>query len=352
MTVKSKYNVKFPIRVGTLGGGQLAMMLAEAGKDIGVEIHALVDDLDCPAKDVAHLVKGDQNDASVVADFVKDLDVLTFEFENVNFESLKNLKLPIHPNIYALKIAQDRESEKKLFNKVDVPTTSYVIVQSPDELRQAFVQVGFPCVIKTCRDGYDGKGQKVLQTAGDADDVWQALGEKRLIVENLVKFDREVSLIAVRSLEGETLFYPLTENQHQGGILRLSKAPYTDPALQLKAEQYAQGLLEALNYVGVLAIEFFVEGLDLIANEIAPRVHNSGHWTIEGSTTSQFENHLRAICGLPLGEVEMRGSATMINIIGTMPDMKQYQDNFKATIHDYHKAERPNRKIAHVTIVE
>lgn len=209
-----------------------------------------------------------------------------------------------------------------------------------------------PCVIKTCRDGYDGKGQKVLRKLTDGQIIWHELGAKRLIVENLVAFDREVSLVAVRAESGEVAFYSLTENQHEEGILRISKAPYQSPALQEKAEQYVGRILEALHYVGVLAVEFFVVGEELVANEMAPRVHNSGHWTIEGAKTSQFENHLRAVCGLPLGSTESVGRSTMINIIGQMPDMTEYEQNPQATIHDYHKSERPDRKLAHITLVE
>lgn len=339
------------IRVGTIGGGQLAMMLAEAGEKIGIELYALVENKDCPAYYAANLIVGDQHNAQEVENFSKQIDVITFEFENVDFETFKNVTTPIYPNLNALKIAQDREQEKMLFQKQNVPTTNFMIAHNAEELATAIKSIGIPCVIKTCRDGYDGKGQKVIRGHIDAQLVWQELGGKRLIIENLVAFEREVSLIAVRGRNGETAFYPLTENQHEDGILRISKAPYKNDTLQKKAQQYLDRLLTAMNYVGVLTVEFFVVGEELIANEMAPRVHNSGHWTIEGAKTSQFENHLRAVCGLPLGSTEVVGQSTMINIIGTMPDIQEYQNNPQAYIHDYHKTERAGRKLAHVTVI-
>ena len=340
------------MKVGTIGGGQLAMMLAEAGKKLDIELVSLVDNEDCPASNVATLVIGDQNNIQDVTQFVNHVDVVTFEFENVNLDNLKSLEVNVHPNIYALKIAQDREYEKKCFKQADVPTTDFEIAHSADELKVAIEIVGFPCVIKTCRDGYDGKGQKILRTFGDVKTLFNELGNKRLIVENLVDFDFEVSIIAVRSISGETAFYPLTHNQHQEGILRVSKAPFKNPVLQGKAERYAKQLLQVLNYVGVLAIEFFVKGDDLIANEMAPRVHNSGHWTIEGAKTSQFENHLRAVTNMPLGSTEAVGDVTMINIIGSYDELEPYRDQLNATIHNYHKSARPGRKLAHVTIID
>lgn len=339
------------MKIGTLGGGQLAMMLAEAGKNLGFEIVALVDDVNCPAQGIATLVQGDQNDPKVIEDFANKVDLITFEFENVNLENLENLNLPIHPNISALKIAQDREQEKQAFLMADIPTTIFKIVKSAKELGVAIEEIGFPCVIKTCRDGYDGKGQKVLRAPEELEHLWESLGSKRLIVENLVPFDFEVSLIAVRNLKGECVFYPLTENQHQEGILRVSKAPYDNAELQNLAEKYLRRLLENLNYVGVLVVEFFVVQNTLIANEMAPRVHNSGHWTIEGAKTSQFENHLRAIAGLPLGPTTTLTPTTMVNIIGSKSELTRYQALPNAFIHDYHKSERPGRKLAHVTLL-
>lgn len=342
------------IRVGTFGGGQLCMMLAEAGKNIGVEMIALVDNEDCPSHHAAQLVIGDQNNAADVKNFLADIDVLTFEFENVNFEYLADSSVPIYPSVAALKIAQDRELEKQAFVACGIPTTTYKIVDSAQTLEQAIQTIGLPCVIKTCRDGYDGKGQKVLRAAQDAKTVWQDLGAKRLIVENLVPFEREVSLIAVRSRNGEIAFYPLTENQHREGILRISKAPYNDPALQASAENYVSNLLKHLDYVGVLAVEFFVAGGKLVANEMAPRVHNSGHWTIEGAATSQFENHLRAVCGFPLGSTQAIADSTMINLIGEIDaaELKAYQQDQQAHVHLYHKEPRAGRKLGHVTLLD
>ncbi len=337
--------------VGTIGGGQLAMMLAEAGKALDIELLALVNDLDCPAQYTATLVKGDQQNVDDVAKFLQKIDVLTFEFENVDFTHLLNAHLPIYPNIYALKIAQDRETEKDCFELNSIPTVAYEIVYQVEELQAAIDKIGLPCVIKTCRDGYDGKGQLVLKEPLPAAEIWQTLGNKRLIVEKFIQFDREVSLLAVGGQHNEFAFYPLTENQHHDGILRISTAPYENTALQAQAEKYAKRLIRSLHYVGVLTIEFFVVGDILIANEMAPRVHNSGHWTIEGAETSQFENHLRAITGMPLRSTALKAPARMINFIGALPDLTSYENNPQATIHLYHKSSRPGRKLGHVTIL-
>jgi 5-(carboxyamino)imidazole ribonucleotide synthase len=258
----------------------------------------------------------------------------------------------VFPPARALACAQDRLSEKEQFSELGIPRAPFFAVGSRAQLDAALAKTGYPAVLKTRRLGYDGKGQFVLRGEDDREPAWQALGSVPLILEGFVDFDRELSIIAVRSKTGETRFYPLVENQHQGGILRrsLAPAPGLSEALQAKAEGYAARLLDALGYVGVLALELFDKGGELYANEIAPRVHNSGHHTIEAAQTSQFENHLRAILGLPLGSTELVGVAAMRNLIGALPDRAAVLAIPDAHLHAYGKAPRTGRKVGHVTV--
>ncbi len=222
-----------------------------------------------------------------------------------------------------------------------------------EELNDAVLELGTPVVLKSRRLGYDGKGQAVIHDALLAEDAWRSIGEVPAIVERFVAFDRELSILGVRGRDGETCFYPLVENHHREGILRLSiaPAPGVTPALQASAERHARALMERLAYVGVLAIELFQVGEELFGNEMAPRVHNSGHWTIEGAETSQFENHLRAVCGLALGPTGARGISAMVNLIGSVPDAAAMAGLPDAYVHLYGKEPRPGRKLGHVTIV-
>ncbi|HXG24866.1 MAG TPA: 5-(carboxyamino)imidazole ribonucleotide synthase, partial [Chthonomonadales bacterium] len=286
--------------------------------------------------------------------FATGLSVVTYEFENVPVTSVRFLTrlVPVYPPPDALEAAQDRLNEKSLFRELKIPTPAFAPVDSLEELIRALERMGLPAVVKTRRLGYDGKGQQVLYAYAEAPRAWQALGGSRLIVENLIPFEREVSLIAVRGKEGQTAFYPLIENHHTEGILRLSLAPAPNltPELQAEAEEYGRRILDALNYVGVLAVEFFQTQQGLLANEMAPRVHNSGHWSIEGAETSQFENHLRAILGLPLGLTEVRRPSAMLNLIGKIPDPATVLDVPHTHLHLYGKAARPGRKLGHVTV--
>ncbi len=339
-----------PIRVGVIGGGQLAQMLAQAAEPLGIELYAFVAESDCPAQHVAKLIVGDQNNLTDIINFSQQIDVLTFEFENVNFKILENLTLPIFPPLKALQTTQDRELEKQCFVANDVPTTHFKIVQNYQDCCQAIDEIGLPVVIKTCRDGYDGKGQALIRSREQLEAKWPMFENKRVIVENCVPFEREVSIIAVRDQIDNILFYPLTENHHHNGILQISKAPFIDQNLQALAEQYAHKILTALKYVGVLAIEFFVQEGKLIANEMAPRVHNSGHWTIEGAQTSQFENHIRAVSGLPLGNTAAKGFSAMVNFIGEVPAIIDILAIKNTHFHTYHKQARVGRKLAHATV--
>jgi 5-(carboxyamino)imidazole ribonucleotide synthase len=255
------------------------------------------------------------------------------------------------PSLEALRVSQDRLNEKLTFAELGVPTAPYAQVGSFEELQHAAPRIGYPSILKTRRMGYDGKGQFVLRRADELAMAWERLHSTDLILEGLVPFDRELSIIAVRGRDGETLFYPLVENRHADGILRVSYAPAGHAeGVQSVAEDYATRVLDALDYVGVLAIELFQAGAQLIANEMAPRVHNSGHWTIEGAPTSQFENHVRAILGYPLGDVTAVGYSAMVNIIGRLPAPEQVLRHRDAHLHLYGKGARPGRKLGHITL--
>ncbi len=261
-------------------------------------------------------------------------------------------RIPVYPPPAALEAAQDRLAEKDLFRKLGIATTDFVPVSNPGEFDAARRTLGLPAVLKTSRLGYDGKGQWILRTAQDVAKARSELPPVKLILERFVSFSRELSVLAVRSRNGETAIYPLVENHHRDGILRLSlaPAPRLDPAIQRAAESAARRVLESLKYVGVLTIEFFEHQGELLANEMAPRVHNSGHWTIEGAVTSQFENHLRAVLGLPLGSTGPAGHCAMLNLIGDLPDSSEVLAVPDTHLHLYGKSPRPGRKLGHVTL--
>ncbi|HST20528.1 MAG TPA: 5-(carboxyamino)imidazole ribonucleotide synthase [Blastocatellia bacterium] len=340
--------------VGILGAGQLGRMLAMAGYPLGLRFRTLDLSSEAPAGPVSELMVADFNDTDALKRFARGLDLVTYEFENVPVDSARflNRRVTVLPPPEALEVAQDRVSEKSFFERLGIPAPRFVAVNTWDDLKNALNEIGLPAVLKTRRFGYDGKGQFVLRKTEDVSVAWQSLSGVPLILESFVAFEREVSILAVRSRPGETRFYPLVENHHQDGILRLSlcPAPGASFELQSEAEDYAKRTLEALNYVGVLAIEFFQHEGHLLANEMAPRVHNSGHWTIEGAETSQFENHLRAILGLPLGSTATVGYSAMLNIIGTIPDSRTVLSIPDVHLHLYGKAARPNRKLGHITI--
>jgi 5-(carboxyamino)imidazole ribonucleotide synthase len=332
-------------RIGILGAGQLALMLAEAGKALDVEVICAGQPGDC-AEQVAEVIPIDLDDAAAVAGFAAAVDVVTVESENIHADVLQGLNL--YPNARAVGIAQDRLLEKRFFQSCGIGTAPFAPVDSLQDLRQALEITGLPAILKTRRMGYDGKGQARLRGSDDATDAWSQAGGVPCILEGMVNFEAEVSLIAVRSRSGQVVFYPLIENHHRDGILRTSIAPFVNHKLQRQAESYLDELLEKLQYVGVLAVEFFVVGGTLLANEMAPRVHNSGHWTIEGSETSQFENHLRAIVGGELGNTESRPTV-MLNCIGSMPSESETSKFPELFRHDYGKEARPGRKVGHLT---
>jgi 5-(carboxyamino)imidazole ribonucleotide synthase len=342
------------VRVGIVGGGQLGMMLVEAGGALGIECVTLDPATDSPASRVGPAIVGAYDDPAALERLSDGADVVTYEFENVPVEGVRALqeRVAVLPPTAALEAAQDRIKEKTLFTEIGLPVPAFAPVDGLDSLATAIEAIGLPAVLKTRRFGYDGKGQAVLRHEELAEDAWRAVGEVPSILEAFVAFDRELSVLAVRGRDGATRCWPLIENHHRDGILRVSfaPAPATSAELQAAAEAHALALLERLDYVGVLAIELFQAGNALLGNEMAPRVHNSGHWTIEGSTTSQFENHLRAICGLPLGDVGMRGHAAMLNLIGEEPSTDPVLAVPGTHLHRYGKRPRPGRKLGHVTV--
>lgn len=341
------------ITVGVLGAGQLGRMLALAGYPLGLRFRFLDPTPDAPAGQLAEQVIGDYHDTDTLAEFAAGCNVITYEFENVPVQTARFLDqhLPVFPPPPALQVSQDRLIEKQFFNQLGIPTSPFAGVDSLAALEAAVAEIGLPAVLKTRRFGYDGKGQAVLRKPADLAPAWAELGGVPLILEAWLPFDRELSIIVATNHTHST-FYPLVENHHRDGILRLSIAPAPELNLQLQqqAHNYATSILTALNYVGVFAIELFQLGEHLLANEMAPRVHNSGHWTIEGAATSQFDNHLRAIVGLPLGSTAALGHSAMLNIIGELPDLAAVAAIPYTHLHLYGKQPRPNRKLGHVTL--
>ncbi|NOK63698.1 MAG: 5-(carboxyamino)imidazole ribonucleotide synthase [Chloroflexi bacterium AL-W] len=347
------------MRIGILGGGQLGRMLALDGYPLGFQFRFLDPTLDAPVNQLAEHLVGAYDDIDMLHRFADGVDVVTYEFENVPVETVRILSqnVPVYPPPQALEAAQDRLVEKRFLQDLAIPTPPFVAVNTRTDLEAAIVQIGLPAVLKTRRLGYDGKGQYLIRQMADVERAWVALGITPLILEGFVSFTREVSILAVRGRDGTIICYPLVENEHRQGILwrSLAPAPHLSPELQAQAVDYATRVLDKLKYVGVLAIEFFQvvdaqQQFMLLANEMAPRVHNSGHWTIEGAETSQFENHVRAIAGLPLGDVAVRGCAAMLNLIGTLPDLSSMLAIPGTHVHLYGKAPRHGRKLGHVTL--
>ena len=342
------------MRIGILGGGQLGRMMALAGHPLGISCRTLEPGEDCPSLPVAEHQPGDYEDLQALYRFRQGLDAVTYEFENVPVESARWLaeRVPVYPPPLALEIAQERVREKTFFRDLGIPVPPFAALDSREDFERAIQQIGLPGVLKTTRFGYDGKGQTVIRDANDVEPAWKALGGRPLILEGFVPFRRELSIIAVRDRRGDCVFYPLAENVHRAGILRQSTAPApgVDDAIENQAREITRKAMEAMGYVGVLAVELFDVGGRLLVNEMAPRVHNSGHWTIEGSETSQFENHLRAVAGLPLGSTQSRGHSVMLNLIGNWPATEAVLAIPGAHLHLYGKSPRPNRKVGHITV--
>lgn len=373
MTTANAYPATQTIRtIGILGGGQLGMMLAAAALPLGYRCVFLEDAPNCPASLYGQVFSGEQ-----LEDFIAAADVFTLEFENTPAKTVARLKQlsesgekqGMFPPPQALEVAQDRLREKSLFNELDIKTVPFMSVSSKAELKAASDQLGLPLVLKTSRGGYDGKGQFVVKTEADIVEAWKALGDAvsgkgnltptpaPLIAEGFINFSREVSIIATRTQDGSIRTYDLVENHHHTGILATSHAPAVGTSHLLpEAQKAIETLMTHLDYVGTMALELFVskdeKGKDVIlANEIAPRVHNSGHWSIEGAVTSQFENHIRAVVGLPLGDTDNVYPSVMVNVLGEYPNLADVLAIDGAHYHTYHKEERADRKIAHITLM-
>lgn len=340
--------------IGILGGGQLGYMLALAGYPLGLHFRFLDPSPEAPVGRLAHRVTAEYLDEQALEKFAHGLEVVTYEFENVPVRAARFLaeRAPVFPPIAALEEAQNRLREKRLFQKLGIATTEFAEIANREEFDTAIKEIGLPSILKTCQMGYDGKGQRLLRTREDVESARLELQELPLILEKFVPFTREVSILGVRGRRGEIAFYPVVENHHRGGILRLSLAPVADlgGGVQQAAEEAARKVLEALDYTGALCMEFFEVGGRLLVNEMAPRVHNSGHWTIEGAVTSQFENHLRAILGLPLGSTSTAGHCAMVNLIGELPEAEEVLRVANTHLHLYGKTPRPGRKLGHVTV--
>ena len=361
MTVSGQVKLKPGDTIGILGGGQLGRMLAMAAARLGLKCQVFSPDPDSPAFDVVlNATCAEYADVEALELFANDVDVITYEFENVPAACAMILaaRRPVLPDRKILETTQDRLAEKDFVRKLGIGTAEYADVSSAAALRAAIAQIGLPAVLKTRRFGYDGKGQAIIRQDDDPDRIWEELGTKSAILEAFIPFEREISVIAARSAEGEVECFDVTENEHSDHILKTSRAPAAiSDTLAAQARDVAGKIANALNYVGVLAVELFVVqddgGPRILVNEIAPRVHNSGHWTLDGASISQFEQHIRAIAGWPLGKPVRHGPVTMTNLIGD--DIKDYERWLTvpgATVHLYGKgAPRPGRKMGHVTEV-
>lgn len=338
--------------IGVLGGGQLGRMLGLAGIPLGLEFVFFDPAADACASAVGKHVRADWDDLDALERFAEEVDIVTYEFENVSLAAVGHVARthPVLPDAAALRGTQDRLNEKSLFESLDIPTAGYRAVDNAGDVRRAATELGYPLVLKRRTGGYDGKGQRIVTDGSEVDGACDELSGGSLIAESFVRFSREVSVIGARRASGETVFYDLSENEHADGILRTSYSRPGDSMASSGRELLAR-LMKELDYRGVLALECFHLGDELLANEYAPRVHNSGHWTIEGATTSQFANHLRAILDWPLGSAAGNGFAAMINFIGSLPPADAVLPVEGAHYHSYAKAPREGRKVGHATII-
>ena len=341
------------MRIGILGGGQLAMMMIEMSSNKhNIDFLVVDPSKNPPASKYTKCIKSEYDDIKSLDLLIKECDVVTIDFENVPSDALRYLEkhIPVYPNSKSVEICQDRLKEKNLFVQNNILTTNFKSIESEKGLRDAVKEFGSNSILKSRRLGYDGKNQIIIGNQ-DVKDIWIKTEGVKSIIENKVNFITEVSLIGVRNIIGETFFYPLVENFHKHGILNTSIAPFEDHNLQKEAEIIHKKITSAMNYVGVLVIEFFVDKNNkLIVNEMAPRVHNSGHWTISGANISQFESHILAVSNLPLKKIKVMEYSGMINILSKMPDINKIKKVGVSDIFDYNKSERTNRKIGHITI--
>ncbi len=330
-------------------------MLALAGYQLGLEFRFFDPNSGAPVGQIGQLIAADYGDRAALERFLDGVDVVTYEFESIPLSTVQFVaeRAKVYPPVVALQVAQDRLLEKRLFEELGIPTPAFASVDCFEDLRSALPRIGLPVVLKTRTMGYDGKGQVAIRDMTSLEDAWKLLGKSPLLVEKFIPFQHELSVIGVRDKAGREVFYPPVENIHREGILRMSTAPAPSvtPEVAALAIDYSRRLMDRLEYVGVLALELFSVDGSLLANEMAPRVHNSGHWTIEGAETSQFENHLRAVSALPLGVTTSRGRSVMFNIIGHIPPIERVMAVEGAHLHLYGKAATERRKVGHVTLV-
>ncbi len=337
--------------LGILGGGQLGSMLALAARPLGLDVTVLDPNAESPARVAATHILAPYDDEDALRR-LGECDWITFEFENIPDAAARQLEQTGHvsPPAEALRVAQDRWTEKNTFQDLGIRTAEFRKVDSLADAKASFAELG-ALVLKTRRFGYDGKGQAVVRELSQLEEAYKSLQGAPAIAERLIPFDRELSILICRGRDDSFEIYPLTQNIHQDGVLRTSiaPAPNISKKVQASAEKVAQTLVQHLSYVGVLALELFQVGDELLVNEFAPRVHNSGHWTIEGAVTSQFENHVRAVCGLPLGSAALRCPSVMTNLLGSIPHRSKILSFEDAHLHDYGKSPRAGRKVGHVT---
>ncbi|SFV87423.1 Phosphoribosylaminoimidazole carboxylase ATPase subunit [hydrothermal vent metagenome] len=339
------------MKIGVLGAGQLGRMLAIAGYPLNHQFGFSGSSNDEPSALLGHMFIGDDS----VDSLVNFADVITYESENTDVEIVKAISktTPVYPSEKSLFITQHRGREKALFNQLNIPCAPYQMVSSEQDLKDAVSMIGLPAILKTATEGYDGKGQFLMRDKSQIAEAWTSMNGVDAILEGFVTFKRELSLIAVRDINNNHKYYPLVENTHHDGILRLTIAPAQtiDAEVQKTAEYYMQTLLDEMNHIGVLTIELFETDNGLVVNEMAPRVHNSGHWSIEGANTSQFENHIRAITNQPLGDTTPTHLfSAMVNIIGEIGDIDTVLKLPNAHLHLYDKTERTDRKLGHINI--
>lgn len=337
------------MRIGILGGGQLSRMLALAGIPMGLDFCFYEPAEKACASGLGKVYQAAYEDEAMLLNFLNEIDYLTYENENIPVETLNFIEThqKIYPDKAVLQISQDRVLEKNMFRDLKIPTAAFYEVANRQDLLNALKENGYPALLKSRRGGYDGKGQILLTKPDDLSAVSEA-DCSNAILENYIAFDREFSLIAARSIKGDVRFYDLCENIHKGGILFRTINKQGDPYFY-PARDYVDRVLKKFDYVGVMALEFFQHGEQIIANELAPRVHNTGHWTIEAAMSSQFENHLRAMLGYSLGRTDSMAYASMYNIIGQFPDKDLLTKYPELHLHDYQKQARARRKIGHVT---
>ena len=330
-------------------------MLALSGYQLGIQFRFFDPSSGAPVGQIGELIAAGYDDHGALERLLDGIDVVTYEFESIPIAAVRFVaeRVRVYPPLSALETAQDRLLEKQLFRDLGIPVPDFAPVDSIDDLRAEIRRIGLPVVLKTRRMGYDGKGQIVIRNERAIDDAWKRIGGAALIVEKFLSFDYEASVIGVRNASGEAVFYPVAENVHREGILRTTRAPAPGVSAETAALAvgYCRAIMDRFGYVGVLALELFSAGGELLANEIAPRVHNSGHWTIEGAETSQFENHLRAILSLPLGSTEPRGWSAMANIVGKIPARESVLRIPGIHLHLYGKAATERRKLGHATLV-